>query len=93
MAADRSSETERVAVIPSRSVTVSNEVVRVGCPDSLHAESPPVDAEPQVEVIRLNDRIQAIEVTCSCGRRTRIECAYKPADQNGPQSGTMECET
>lgn len=31
---------------------------------------------PKVEVIRDGDAIRAIEVTCSCGERIRIECDY-----------------
>jgi hypothetical protein len=33
-------------------------------------------AEPRVEVIRDGDVIQAIDVTCTCGKRIRIHCEY-----------------
>jgi len=32
--------------------------------------------EPQVEMLQENGRVQQIVVTCKCGERTVIDCAY-----------------
>ena len=37
----------------------------------------PSAEEADVQVIRQNGQIQAIDVTCTCGRRTRILCEYE----------------
>lgn len=31
---------------------------------------------PQIDLIEKNGRIERIVVTCSCGRRTELECSY-----------------
>lgn len=76
MSASRSTPPERT-VVPNRSVTLSNDVVRVGSPEILHESATSGHGEPKLEVIRLGDRIQAIDVVCSCGQRTRIRCVYE----------------
>lgn len=62
------------AVIASRSVALSNDVVRVGRPG---CEVAAAHGQQSVEVIRLGDRVQAIDVVCACGERTRIRCVYE----------------
>lgn len=37
-------------------------------------------AEPAVRLIRKGDVIEAIHLTCTCGRQTRIVCEYKAGD-------------
>ena len=65
------------AVIASRSVALSNEVVRVGRPEAEVGEVAVGHGQQTVEVIRLDDRVQAIDVICACGERTRIRCVYE----------------
>lgn len=31
---------------------------------------------PQIDLVEENGRIEKIIVTCSCGRRTELECSY-----------------
>ena len=77
------------AVIASRSVALSNEVVRVGRPGSEAAAVASGHREQTVEVIRLGDRIQAIDVVCACGERTRIRCVYEDQPTKLRRSGQM----
>lgn len=65
------------AIVPGRTVAFSNDVIRVGRPCAEGEEHADEDSpEPKVELIRLGDRIQAIDVICACGQRTRIRCVY-----------------
>lgn len=64
------------AVVPGRAVALSNDVIRVGRPCEESAAAGDDQPESKVELIRLGDRIQAIDVICSCGQRTRIRCVY-----------------
>jgi hypothetical protein len=57
-------------VVPGSCVRVTGETTRVAIPGS----SP---TEPQVEVIRQGDVIQAIDVVCTCGQRIRLRCVYQ----------------
>jgi hypothetical protein len=59
------------AVVPGRLVRLAPEPVRVAIPG--HG----AHAEPQVEIIREGDVIQAIDVVCTCGRRIRLRCLYQ----------------
>ena len=77
------------AVIASRSVALSNDVVRVGRPDFEAAEVGSSHGQQTVEVIRLGDRIQAIDVVCACGERTRIRCVYEQTPTKLRRSGQM----
>ncbi len=62
----------RRGLIPGRRVRVAGET-RVPGP---HDHGGPAGEEPCVEVIRDGDVIQAIDVTCTCGKRIRIRCDY-----------------
>ncbi len=64
------------AIVPGRTVAFSNDVIRVGRPCEETEEHGEDQPEPKVELIRLGDRIQAIDVICPCGQRTRIRCVY-----------------
>lgn len=70
MSADR-------AVVSGQTVRMSNQVVRVGGAHlAEHDDGADSHGEPKLELIRLGDRIQAIDVICGCGQRTRIRCIY-----------------
>jgi hypothetical protein len=58
------------SVVPGRCVQVSGETARVGVPGAANL------SEPRVELIRQGDVIQAIDVTCTCGKRIRLRCVY-----------------
>lgn len=64
-------------VVSGQTVRMSNQVVRVGG-DHLSEGDGASDkhGEPKLELIKLGDRIQAIDVVCGCGQRTRIRCIY-----------------
>lgn len=57
-------------VVASRCVRVGNDAARVTVGRQTAA------AQPQVEVIRDGDVIQAIDVICACGQRIRVRCQY-----------------
>lgn len=57
-------------LVPGGSVHLSHEPARVAVPG-------PPDAQPVVELVRSGDLVQAIDVTCTCGRRIRLACRYK----------------
>lgn len=56
-------------VVPGHLVRLARERLRV-CPPGQPA------AEPQIILIRDGDAIQAIEVVCTCGKRTRMNCVF-----------------
>jgi hypothetical protein len=62
----------RRGIIPGRLVKVVGEA-RVPGP---HEHEEEAAAEPRVELIRDGDVIQAIDVTCTCGKRIRLRCIY-----------------
>ena len=37
---------------------------------------PAAACAPQIEVVRDGEVIQAIDVTCTCGQKIRLRCAY-----------------
>lgn len=57
-------------IIPGKLVRVTGESVRVDVPhqDGAH--------EPRIDLVRDGDVIQAIDVTCGCGRKIRLKCLY-----------------
>jgi hypothetical protein len=63
-------------LLSGESVRLSNDVVRVGSPHATE-DAGTSHGEPKLELIRLGDRIQAIDVVCGCGQRTRIRCVYE----------------
>ncbi len=63
-------------IIPGQLVHVTGEAVRVAIPTGETTASPPASGEPHIELIREGDVVQAIEVTCTCGRKIRLRCAY-----------------
>jgi len=58
-------------VVPGHRVHLTGEMARVGPPPSQLPGS-----EPRVEVIREGDEVRAIDVTCPCGQRVRLQCVY-----------------
>jgi hypothetical protein len=58
------------AVIPGQFVRLTSEPARVAIP----GHQPP--DEPRVELIKQGDVIQAIDLTCPCGRKIRLRCVY-----------------
>jgi hypothetical protein len=66
-----------VPVIPARRVRAGKRRVTVPVP-----EDQEVVQEPAVELIRDEDGVRAIDLTCACGRRHRILCDY----EEGPPS-------
>jgi hypothetical protein len=59
------------AVVPQRLVRLLDEKARVIVPHKGNA------CEPQIELIRDGKVIRAIEITCLCGRRMRLQCEYE----------------
>jgi hypothetical protein len=57
-------------VVPSHRIQVTGEMARVGAPSQTLAH------EPRVDVIREGDEVRAIDVTCPCGQRVRLQCVY-----------------
>jgi len=57
-------------IVPGRLVRISGESTRVGAPGTLD------HGQPQVELIKHNDVLQAIDVLCPCGKRIRLRCIY-----------------
>ena len=57
-------------IIPGKLVHVTGETVRVDVP---HKDSA---VEPRIELVRDGDVIQAIDVTCTCGKKIRLRCIY-----------------
>ncbi|MBI3408757.1 MAG: hypothetical protein HY040_10410 [Planctomycetes bacterium] len=57
-------------VIPQDRIRLAPERTHVGVPGQQNV------AEPQIIVIRDGDGIKAIEVLCTCGQRTRLNCVF-----------------
>jgi hypothetical protein len=57
-------------VVPGHRVHQTGEMARVGPPGPL------AGSEPRVEIIREGDEVRAIDVTCPCGQRVRLQCVY-----------------
>jgi hypothetical protein len=57
-------------VVPSHRVHLTGEMARIGPPAQLPG------FEPRVEIIREGDEVRAIDVTCPCGQRVRLQCVY-----------------
>jgi hypothetical protein len=60
------------SIVPGHRVVQTNEVARIGGPQA-HAHA---STQSTVELVRDGDVVQAIDVTCSCGEKTRIWCSY-----------------
>lgn len=58
------------AIIPEQRVVFSRERVPVPIPAETRSR------EPKIELVRENDVIRAIDVTCACGQRIRLVCDY-----------------
>jgi hypothetical protein len=67
----QANEPAKRVIVPGRQVRLSGQAARVGIP------GPPAHGEPHIDLIRLGDIVQAIEITCGCGQRIRIQCEYK----------------
>ncbi|HZU35173.1 MAG TPA: hypothetical protein VFA18_04670 [Gemmataceae bacterium] len=57
-------------VVPGRCVRFTGEAARVPIPGHNGHH------EPQIALVRQGDTIQAIDITCSCGQRIRLNCVY-----------------
>lgn len=59
------------AVLSGQQVKVSNDTVRIGAPVA-HVKH----GEPTIQLVREDGVIRAIDITCGCGERIRIQCDY-----------------
>lgn len=69
MASERA-ETRACGVIPGHQVRWREESA------SVHVPCVPEGEEPEIMLIREGDEVRAIEVVCTCGKRTRIKCLF-----------------
>ena len=60
------------AIIPHRLVRLMDEKAQVGLSVEAACE------EPRIELIRDGATIKAIDINCTCGRRIRLNCVYRP---------------
>lgn len=58
-------------VLPGNRVRRSEEMATVGDPHT------PGAGQPIVELVKEGDVVKAIDVTCSCGQKFRLWCAYE----------------
>ena len=65
------------SVVPGRKVQVLGASARVGVPGQ-HAA-----CDPQIELIRKGEVIEAIDVTCTCGQKIRLRCVYESLSERG----------
>ena len=61
-------EEVRWPVVKGQMVRLASETARIAVP------SAGLPAEPKIDVIRQGDIVQAIDITCSCGRCIRLRC-------------------
>lgn len=66
---DGPKHSELHGVVPGSRIRVGKERARIG-PGGEERD------EPEVILIRDGDTIQAIEVVCTCGKRTRLNCIF-----------------
>ncbi|QEL13315.1 hypothetical protein [Limnoglobus roseus] len=59
------------AVLGGQQVKVSSDTVRIGAPVA-HVKH----GEPTIQLVREDGVIRAIDITCGCGERIRIQCDY-----------------
>ena len=59
------------AVIPGQCIRVQTEAAPVAVPE------PDCFDQPAVDIVRNGETIQAINITCTCGRQLRIVCEYQ----------------
>ena len=59
-------------IVPGSRVRRSDEMAKVGEPHSMGA------GQPVIELVKEGDIVKAIDVTCSCGQKFRLWCAYEP---------------
>lgn len=64
-------ETLTPAVLAGPQVKVSTDTVRIGAPVA-HAKH----GDPTVQLVREDGVVRAIDITCGCGERIRIQCDY-----------------
>ncbi len=58
-------------VVPGNRVRQSPELAPVGGPRLACQQ------EATVELVKVDDVVQAIDVTCACGQKTRVWCVYE----------------
>jgi hypothetical protein len=58
-------------ILPGSSVRLSGQVARLDIPSEHKCAG-----EPRIDVIRQGEIIQAIDVTCTCGKVIRLQCLY-----------------
>ncbi|GIW78408.1 MAG: hypothetical protein KatS3mg105_0215 [Gemmatales bacterium] len=78
---DRNGHHGRQAVIPGRQVKLSQRFGPVVVGQN-QTQLRPLDEEerpcrPTVELIREGTVVRAIEVTCTCGEKIRLDCQYQ----------------
>ncbi|WP_040591595.1 hypothetical protein [Schlesneria paludicola] len=59
------------AVVPGNRVVRSTELAHVGGRHASHNET------ASIELVKENDIVRAIDVTCACGQKMRIWCSYE----------------
>ena len=59
-------------IVPGNRVRQSAELALVGGPRQVDAHG------ATVELVKDGDVVQAIDVTCACGQKTRVWCVYEP---------------
>ena len=59
------------AVLSGQQVTMSGDTVRIGAPVA-HVRH----GEPTIQLVREDGVVRAIDITCGCGERIRIQCDY-----------------
>jgi hypothetical protein len=67
---DQAEQHRSQAIVPGQCVRITGETARVAIPGQNNS------AAPTVELVRNGDIVQAIDVTCACGRRMRLRCVY-----------------
>lgn len=58
-------------IVPGNRIRQSTEMAPVGVP------RPVCPQEATVELVKVDDVVQAIDVTCACGQKTRVWCVYE----------------
>lgn len=68
-------------VVPGRKVLVEEGASAVVIVPSRSPTAPA--CAPQIELVRDGEVIQAIDVTCTCGQKIRLRCAYEEPAPGG----------
>ena len=63
-------------VVPSSRVIRSSEVAHIGGRAAVHGES------AGIELVVEDNIVRAIDITCSCGKKSRLWCSYDESNIN-----------